>query len=286
MATWNGEPSEFINNKELVSALMSEWPAVSGWDKEPEVPTSIQRENQKKIEEAKARIVNSYKTQEAKEESIDWTAHLCQLAGVPYERKAEVKSPTDADALFMTHAEALEYSKDESATLTSTDKDDNTYHVFQPSSPGAPADHYTITVTAGPSFDEECEEDEFEYISVAEFKTFIYDMVKEKQGALPDIEDWKRIKNMMDMLYDDSEWYDDDDEDDDDYYGSNESEILVGDADTGTELYFNGTAKLETTVNGVKINEPVAGDMYLDANNNMVMFYNGTAWNIQGETNE
>lgn len=39
-------------------------------------------------------------------------------------------------------------------------------------------------------------------ITVQEFKTFIVELVRAKGGKLPDIEDWKEIKQMMDRLYD------------------------------------------------------------------------------------
>jgi hypothetical protein len=41
-----------------------------------------------------------------------------------------------------------------------------------------------------------------EYISVADFKRAVTKIVRNKGGALPDVSDWKEIKQLMDKLYD------------------------------------------------------------------------------------
>lgn len=161
-------------------------------------------------------------------------------------------------------AQVVEGDTEISYTITTTANENDGWLVVYPDG---------TTSKIGGSDEEEIIEEE-PYISVSEFKDFIYELIQEKGGALPDIDDWKRIKNMLDFLPED-DYVDDEDEW---YYGCNESEILVGDAEEPVSLYHNGACKFQTTYNGVQINNPDIGDFYYDINTMTMMVWTGTQW--------
>ena len=181
---------------------------------------------------------------------------------------------TQESILEATHQEAVDAANN--MTITYSSKNDGWYTINpvdwsepQKLADGTITTSATITTTA--SYDDDEDDDDYDYITVNEFKNFIYDMVKAKGGALPDLEDWKLIKNMMDMLYDEEDY-------EDEWYGSDENEILVGDADGPITLYYDGQIKFQTTEDGINIKNSAVGDIYHDTVDNITLVYDGLRW--------
>lgn len=79
---------------------------------------------------------------------------------------------------------------------------DNTQNDIQTSS-----NWYFVPMTAphDQELDDDNEDQDLDYLSVSVFKDFIYDLIEQKGGALPDVNDWKEIKAMLDRLPEDRE---------------------------------------------------------------------------------